>query len=104
MRDAFDDLRAHQLAFMAGMKAALDGVLQRFDPKHLEGRLTQRSLLSSLLPASRKAQMWEVFQTLYAQISSEASDDFHELFGKAFLAAYEAQIDALSQPPSRGKD
>jgi type VI secretion system FHA domain protein len=97
MRDAFDDLRAHQLAFLAGMKAALEGVLLRFDPKQLESKLTQRSLLSNLLPASRKAQMWEVFQTLYTQISSEASDDFHELFGKAFLAAYEAQLDRLSQ-------
>lgn len=40
VRDAFNDLRAHQLGVMAGMKAALDGVLQRFDPQQLEARLT----------------------------------------------------------------
>ena len=34
MRDAFDDLRAHQFGFMAGMRAALEGVLGRFDPAH----------------------------------------------------------------------
>ena len=33
VRDACDDLRAHQLGVMAGMRAALDGVLQRFDPE-----------------------------------------------------------------------
>lgn len=95
MQDAYDDLRAHQFGFMAGMKAALDGVLKRFDPAQLEGKLTQKSVLQSLLPATRKARMWEVFQELYAHISAEASDDFHELFGKEFLRAYEAHIDEL---------
>ena len=49
MRDAFDDLRAHQLGVMAGMRAALEGVLQRFDPAQLEGKLTRRSGIGSLL-------------------------------------------------------
>lgn len=97
IRDAYDDLRAHQFAFVAGMRAALEGLLQRFDPAELEGRLTQKSVLSSLLPATRKARMWDVFTELYGQISAEASDDFHELFGKAFLVAYEAHIDQLQR-------
>jgi FHA domain-containing protein len=97
MRDAYDDLRAHQFAFLAGMRAALEGVLKRFDPVVLEGRLTQKSFLATLIPATRKAQMWEVFQQLYSQISTEAADDFHELFGKEFLRAYEAHIDELQK-------
>jgi type VI secretion system FHA domain protein len=96
MRDAFDDLRAHQLGVMAGMRSALDGVLQRFDPAVLEGKIAaRRSALASLLPSTRKAQLWEQFQQLYAQLSSEAADDFQELFGKAFRRAYEAHIDEL---------
>ncbi|RZJ07410.1 MAG: type VI secretion system-associated FHA domain protein TagH [Rubrivivax sp.] len=95
MRDAFDDLRAHQLAFLAGMRAALEGLLQRFDPASLESRLTQKSVLSSLLPAARKAQLWSVFQQEYKQIAGELSDDFHQVFGREFLRAYEAQLDAL---------
>lgn len=95
MQDAYDDLRAHQFAFVAGMKAALDGVLMRFDPQHLEGKLAQKSGLSSFLMGSRKARMWELFIDLYAQISSEAADDFHELFGKEFLRAYETHLDQL---------
>lgn len=97
MRDAYDDLRAHQFGFLAGMRAALEGVLKRFDPAELEGKLTQKSVLATLLPASRKARMWDVFTELYGQISAEASDDFHELFGKEFLRAYEAYIDRLSR-------
>ena len=96
MRDAFDDLRAHQIGVMAGMRAALDGVLQRFDPQHLEAKLSKRSAIDSLIPATRKARLWEAFQQLFGQLSSEAQDDFDELFGKAFLAAYEEQLDRLS--------
>jgi type VI secretion system FHA domain protein len=96
MRDAFNDLRAHQLGMMAGMRAALDGVLKRFDPAVLEGRIaSKRSGLGGLLPGSRKAQLWELFQELYSQLSAEAADDFHQLFGKAFLAAYEGYIAQL---------
>ncbi|MEO6743327.1 MAG: type VI secretion system-associated FHA domain protein TagH, partial [Caldimonas sp.] len=99
MRDAYDDLRAHQFGFIAGMRAALEGVLERFDPAVLEGRLTERSMLESLLPSTRKARMWETFVEHYQQISNEAADDFHTLFGKAFLKAYEEHIDQLQGSP-----
>ncbi|MBT9494725.1 MAG: type VI secretion system-associated FHA domain protein TagH [Paucibacter sp.] len=99
MRDAFDDLRAHQLAVMAGMRSALEGVLQRFNPVRLEGELTQRSAISALLPALRKARLWDLFQDLFAQLSSEAQDEFEDLFGQAFLDAYEDQLDRLAAEP-----
>ena len=101
MRDAYDDLRAHQFGFLAGMRAALEGVLKRFDPAVLEGKLTQKSVLASLLPGARKARMWDVFTELYGSISADAADDFHELFGKEFLRAYEAHIDQLASGRER---
>ncbi len=99
VRDAFDDLRAHQLGVMAGMRAALEGVLGRFDPQQLEAKLTHRSAINSLIPATRKARLWESFQELFAQLQTEAQDDFDELFGKAFLRAYEDQLDRLQREP-----
>lgn len=99
VRDACDDLRAHQLAVMAGMRAALDGVLQRFDPQLLEAKITRKTSISSLIPAARKARLWESFQELFSQLQSEAQDDFDELFGKAFLRAYEDQLDRLQGEP-----
>lgn len=99
VRDAMDDLRAHQLGVMAGMRAALEGVLQRFDPQQLEGKLTKKSAINSLIPATRKARLWESFTELFAQLQAEAQDDFDELFGKAFLKAYEDQLDRLHGEP-----
>jgi FHA domain-containing protein len=103
MRDAYNDLRSHQFGFMAGMRAALEGVLARFDPAHLEGRLTRKSMLASLVPSSRRAQLWELYEQLYRDISKEAQDDFQTLFGKEFLRAYEAQIDKLEQEDAANK-
>ena len=95
MRDAYDDLKAHQLGVMAGMKAALAGVLERFDPKVVEGKLAAGSVLSNLIPSSRKARLWELFQEVYQKLATEAEEDFNTLFGAAFLKAYQQYIDQL---------
>lgn len=103
MRDAFQDLRAHELAVMAGMRSALAGLLQRFDPKTLEGRITGKSGIGMLLAGGRRAQLWEAYQQLYSQISAEAEDDFHEVFGRAFLQAYQEQLDRLGMGDGGGR-
>jgi FHA domain-containing protein len=97
MRDAYTDLRAHQFGMVAGMRAALEGVLDRFDPAALEGQLTQRTMLQSLLSGSRKAKLWEMFVEHFGHIREEAADDFQNLFGKAFLRAYEEHIDQIDR-------
>lgn len=97
MRDAYDDLRAHQFAFVAGMRAALAGVLARFDPGALEHRLTEKSMIDSVLPMNRKAKLWGLFEQLHADIQREAEDDFDALFGREFLRAYEAQLARLER-------
>lgn len=97
MRDAYNDLRSHQFGIMAGMRAALEGVLARFDPAQLEQRLKPKGVLGSLLSSNRKAELWELYEQLYREISKEAEDDFQTLFGKEFLRAYDAQIKKLEQ-------
>jgi FHA domain-containing protein len=104
MKDAHDDLRSHQFGFMAGMRAALAGVLERFDPVQLEKRITQKTMMDSLLPVNRKAKLWDLFAERYREISFEAEEDFHMLFGKEFLRAYEAQIAKLEQDDKRSKN
>lgn len=94
MRDAHDDLRAHQTGLMAGMRSALAAVLARFEPAGLEARVAH-GLLDRLQPASRKARLWELFGQQYAELAREAGDDCNALFGKAFLDAYEQQVGRL---------
>lgn len=99
---AFDDLRAHEVAMLSGMRAALDEVLSRFDPKSLEQRLGPRAMWESLLPASRKAKLWESYDERYTEIVQEIEGDFDSLFGRAFLRAYEQQLAQLSRSAQAG--
>ncbi|BEP45105.1 type VI secretion system-associated FHA domain protein TagH [Variovorax sp. V15] len=95
MRDAFNDLRAHQFGVMVGMRAALAHVIARFEPAELEKKISAKTALDALFSANRKAKLWDQFVSLYGGIASEAEDDFHSLFGKAFLEAYEEQMARL---------
>jgi len=94
MKDAYDDLRAHELGFVAGMRAAIEEVLGRFSPQELSKRLTDQSMLDDLLPMNRKAKLWDLFLERHAALSSEVREDFNSVFGKAFRRAYEAQVKA----------
>ena len=93
--DAFDDLKAHELATIAGMRAALHGVLERFDPQEIEARLAVPTVMDKMLASNRKAKMWDRMVDLYRQMTSEADDDFQRLFGEKFAAAYEEQTNRL---------
>ncbi len=93
VHESFNDIKAHQLAVMAGIQAALNRLLERFDPHNLETRL-QQTVLDSFLPASRKAKYWDLFTTEYQAIAREAEDDFNELFGDEFARAYEERLGA----------
>ncbi len=93
--DAMDDLLGHASGTMRGMRAALAGVLQRFEPQRLESKLSHQSMLDTLLPMNRRAKLWELYLEQFQKIQNEAEQDFHELFGKAFLKAYDEQINHL---------
>jgi type VI secretion system FHA domain protein len=90
VQEGFEDIRAHQLAVMAGLQVALTALLKRFDPETLAKRLEKSSLLSS-----KKAQYWDLFTKLYQEIAREAEDDFQSLFGREFSRAYKEQVKKL---------
>jgi FHA domain-containing protein/type VI secretion system protein len=93
--DAYDDLRNHQLGFMAGMRSALAVVLARFDPQELEKRLAEHSMVDSFLPTNRKAKLWDLFGQVYGEISKEAASDFRSLLGQEFLRTYREHVAKL---------
>jgi type VI secretion system FHA domain protein len=95
LEDAFEDLKSHQLGVMAGMHAALQGVLKRFDPVEIEKKVGNQGGLFNLMPSSKKAKLWELFQEMYGQSASQAREEFDELFGKAFAREYDRFISEL---------
>ncbi len=92
--EALDDIKAHEVAMVTGMEAALKGVLARLDPAELAGKIETSGALGSLFKG-KKARYWEVYEKMYAEISDQAENDFHDLFSREFARAYKEQLDKL---------
>jgi type VI secretion system FHA domain protein len=95
VEEALKDIKAHQLATMAGMQVAIAKLLAQFDPEELKKQLDSRSLLDSILPGSKKARYWELYEKLYQEIAKAAEEDFHGSYGREFARAYEEQVRKL---------
>jgi FHA domain-containing protein len=88
--DACEDLRSHEIALMAAMRAAILGALRRVDPAAIEREFEKAAQGFSL--ASRKAKLWEFFLERQAKLSQEANEDFSKVFGRDFMGAYQNQL------------
>ncbi|NML13627.1 type VI secretion system-associated FHA domain protein TagH [Azohydromonas caseinilytica] len=98
VREAFDDVRTHEISLLAGLRAALDTTLARLTPEELEKRLPKGGW-SPPLDVWRRAQLWERYCEQHAQLLAELREQADPLSGRAFLEAYEAQRDKLARGP-----
>jgi type VI secretion system FHA domain protein len=94
--DAFDDLRNHQIAMLAGMRVAFEFMLGEFDPDHLQVEFDrQLKKGSSLLSVPAKLKYWDLYRELREEIMKDPEASFRELFGEEFAKAYEEQLRRL---------
>jgi len=86
IREAAEDLAAHQLATVAATQAAARELLKRLAPAGLEADTPAGGLS---LPGARERRLWEAYRRLHQQVTDQFEDDFDSAFGKAFARAYE---------------
>ena len=96
VHEACDDVQAHQMATLSGLRVALNTLMHYFDPDKLEQDFQDTSVLGSALPFVKKAKYWELFNRLYQKAASDAENDFLNLLGDEFARAYEEQIQKLN--------
>ena len=89
--EAFDDMRAHEVATITGMRVAFGELLKRFDPQLIERQEEGRSL-DSVVPALKKARMWDRMNVAYRDVVRESEDNFEKVFGDSFSRAYSDQV------------
>ena len=92
--EALKDIKAHEVAMLTGMEAALKGILKKLDPAVLVEKINKDKSLGGMLK-SRQARYWEIYESMYTDISDQAENDFQELFAKEFARAYQEQLDKL---------
>ena len=100
--EALADIKAHEIATVTGMEAALRGLLDQLSPAALERRITEEGGGGGFLKG-RKARYWEAYETLYGTIAEQAETDFRDLFAREFARAYQAQLDRLRAGDTKGK-
>lgn len=92
--DAFQDLHAHQIGMVAGMRAALMDLLTRFSPQRLRERDAAPQWYEKRVPALYKARLWDRYAATHRDTLFAIEDDFASVFGKAFLSAYDAEVES----------
>jgi type VI secretion system FHA domain protein len=97
--DAIDeglrDIKAHQLAMMAGMRAAFRKMLERFDPVRLEQQFSAKAKSGSLIGMMGRGRQWDLYIDMFNELTRDSDDSFNRLFGEAFSIAYEQQMQKL---------
>ncbi len=103
--EGFRDLKDHEMAMVAGMRAIFNQTMDRFKPDKLEEIFSRRhsggGLFSGL--GGREAKYWSLYRQEYERLANDARDHFLDFFGTEFAKAYEEQIRNLSSDESREK-
>ncbi|MEC3889750.1 type VI secretion system-associated FHA domain protein TagH [Xanthomonas campestris] len=85
--DAMEDIGRHQLALLAGMRAAFEHVFAQFDPARFEADAAGHSML-----AAWGNRPWRRYAHYYSGLLSDPDERFRRLFGEEFAHAYEQQM------------
>ncbi len=95
VKESFEGIAEHQVAILAGIRAAFKGVIERFDPNLLEQRFAKHKK-SGIIPVSQNAKNWEMYLDYYKELSGDIDNSFQYLFGDEFVQAYEDQLQQLT--------
>ena len=90
--DAFDDIRNHQMAMLAGVRVAFEAMLNEFNPDRLQEEFDRQGK-GSIVPG--RLRYWDLYRDKFSDMVSDADASFRELFGEEFAKAYEEQLERL---------
>ncbi len=94
--DALNDVRYHQLAMLAGVRAGFDNLMNRFDPTQLQEAFERQGKRGGLFSGGKSAY-WDRYAERYEEMAKDRDDTFRRLFGEEFAKAYEQQLSVLKR-------
>ncbi len=101
LREAFTDLKNHQLAIDAGMQAALNDVLGRVDPVELQERFDRGLKRNAAAGTINKSKYWELYTEFYPLLNQRDGRGWPAVFTEEFTRAYAAKVDDLDNPKKK---
>jgi type VI secretion system FHA domain protein len=100
-REAFDDLRTHELAVLTAVHASIEAVIANFDPRPLKKKLRRIAPISAATPILNNAKCWSLYEDHYQDVAAQLRDDARLGFLKEFANAYEAAAQQLRAESNR---
>jgi predicted component of type VI protein secretion system len=94
--EGFQDIAFHQLAMLAGVRAAFDSMLAKFHPDQLE-QIYQGAARRGSLRIGKRGNFWAQYRQQYEDMEKDRDAAFQLLFGEEFARAYHEQLDRLGQ-------
>ncbi|WP_156457464.1 type VI secretion system-associated FHA domain protein TagH, partial [Sphingomonas sp. CCH13-B11] len=89
VRTAFEDIKKHQLAMLAGVQHALSAVFDRLSPPEIEKLIAQAAGQKKGLPFRRGIDPWTVYQTIFEALRRDAVSNANGVMSVAFREGYE---------------
>lgn len=93
--DAFEDLRNHQVATLAGMQVAFKAMLADFNPDALQKQFDDAAKKHAQVPVLSRFRYWHQYRNRFRELTRDADASFRELFGERFAEAYDEQLKRL---------
>ena len=90
VRSAFEDVKKHQLAMLAGVQHALTAVFERLSPAEIDRLIQKASGTKRSLPFSRGVNPWTVYQTVFEALRRDATSNVNSVMSVAFREGYES--------------
>ncbi len=94
-QEGFDSISEHQVAIIAGIRAAFKGFMDRFHPDQLEKQFDRQNK-GVLIPGMQKSKYWNGYVDYYTGFIGNMENSFQFLFGDEFVQAYEEQLRRLA--------
>ena len=94
VRTAFEDVKKHQLAMLAGVQHALGAVFDRLSPAEIDRLMAKAQGAKRGLPFTRGINPWTVYQTVFEALKRDAVSNANSVMSTAFRDGYEKFLKA----------
>ncbi|MBD8871355.1 type VI secretion system-associated FHA domain protein TagH [Rhodanobacter sp. DHB23] len=99
-QDAFEDIRCHQMAMLAGVRAAFESLLVHFNPDRFEHEADGGAKRAAF---GGKGRYWDRYREHFEELMGNPDECFRRLFGDEFARAYEEQLARLKSALRAGQ-
>jgi type VI secretion system protein len=92
IRESFADIRAHQVALVGAIQAAVDELMKRIEPGELQERFDRGLKRGPLLGATNKMKYWDLYTEFYQVLNQRSEQGLPTLFSEELARTYAERV------------